>query len=33
MQTGILKPGTRVILMDDLLATGGRYFLLLLNRN
>ncbi len=26
MQLDILKPGTKVLLVDDLLATGGQFF-------
>jgi len=26
MQFNILKPGTKVLLVDDLLATGGQFF-------
>jgi adenine/guanine phosphoribosyltransferase-like PRPP-binding protein len=26
IQTGVLKPGTKILLMDDLLATGGKLF-------
>jgi adenine/guanine phosphoribosyltransferase-like PRPP-binding protein len=26
MQANVLKPGTKVLLVDDLLATGGQFF-------
>lgn len=27
MQADVLKPGTKILLVDDLLATGGEYFI------